>query len=99
MFKTQIHILKSRLLFGILLMSASNPDVNTISAAPATPADRAHALEVIRNKHDLPALAMVVVKDGQICDRAAVGVRRSDLLDIVASGRQYSPAVNEDSIS
>jgi len=24
---------------------------------------------------------------------------RSDLLDIVASGRQYSPAVNEDSIS
>ena len=28
MFKTQIHILKSRLLFGILLMSASTPDVN-----------------------------------------------------------------------
>lgn len=35
------------------------------------------ALEVIRKKHDLPALAAVVVKDGQICDRVAVGVRKS----------------------
>lgn len=34
-------------------------------------------LEAIRKKHSLPALAMVVVKDGQICDRAAVGVRKS----------------------
>ena len=32
--------------------------------------------EAIRKKHDLPALAVVVVKDGQICDRAAVGVRK-----------------------
>jgi CubicO group peptidase (beta-lactamase class C family) len=34
-------------------------------------------LETIRKKHDLPALAVVVVKDGQICDRSAVGVRKS----------------------
>jgi len=34
------------------------------------------SLEAIRKKHDLPALALVVVKDGQICDRAAVGVRK-----------------------
>jgi len=34
-------------------------------------------LEAIRKKHDLPALAVVVVKDGQICRRAAVGVRKS----------------------
>jgi CubicO group peptidase (beta-lactamase class C family) len=33
-------------------------------------------LETIRKKHELPALAMVVVKDGKICDRAAVGVRK-----------------------
>ena len=32
--------------------------------------------ESIRKKHDLPALAAVVVKDGRICDRIAVGVRR-----------------------
>ena len=47
-----------------------------MSAAPSTHADSAHALEVIRKKHDLPALAVVVVKDGRICDRAAVGVRK-----------------------
>jgi CubicO group peptidase (beta-lactamase class C family) len=34
------------------------------------------SLEAIRKKHDLPALAVVVVKDGQICDRDAVGVRK-----------------------
>jgi CubicO group peptidase (beta-lactamase class C family) len=50
--------------------------VLTASAAPSTPANSAQALEVIRKKHDLPALAVVVVKDGQICDRAAVGVRK-----------------------
>ena len=33
-------------------------------------------LEGIRKKHDLPALAAVVVKDGRICGRAAVGVRK-----------------------
>jgi len=33
-------------------------------------------LESIRKKHDLPALAVAVVKDGKICDRAAVGVRK-----------------------
>ena len=27
-------------------------------------------------KYDLPALWVVVVKDGKICDRAAVGVRK-----------------------
>ena len=34
------------------------------------------AFESIRKKHDLPALAVVVVKDGQICDRVAVGIRK-----------------------
>ena len=33
-------------------------------------------LEVIRKKHDLPALTVVVTQNGQICDRAAVGVRK-----------------------
>jgi CubicO group peptidase (beta-lactamase class C family) len=41
------------------------------------PPDTAQALEVLRKKHNLPALAVVVVKDGRICDRAAVGVRKN----------------------
>lgn len=39
-------------------------------------ADTTQKLEAIRKQHDLPALAVVVVKDGKICDRAAVGVRK-----------------------
>ena len=65
-----------RLLFGILLVSASTTYVLTVTAAPSMPSDTAQSLEVIRKKHDLPALAVVVVKDGRICDRAAVGVRK-----------------------
>jgi len=35
-----------------------------------------HILETFRKKFDFPALAVVVVKDGKIYDRAAVGVRK-----------------------
>ena len=38
--------------------------------------DITQAIEAIRKNHDLPALAVVVTKDGQICDRVAVGVRK-----------------------
>jgi CubicO group peptidase (beta-lactamase class C family) len=38
--------------------------------------DTAQILEPIRKKHNLPALAVAVAKDGKICDRAAVGVRK-----------------------
>jgi CubicO group peptidase (beta-lactamase class C family) len=48
----------------------------TASAATAQPTNAASALEAIRKKHDLPALAVIVVKDGKICDRAAVGLRK-----------------------
>lgn len=44
--------------------------------APTTSADTAQMLEAFRKKYDLPALAIIVVKDGRICDRAAVGVRK-----------------------
>jgi CubicO group peptidase (beta-lactamase class C family) len=66
----------NRLLFGILLGSVSTACIFSVSAAPSMPGNSAQALEVIRKKHDLPALAVVVVKDGRICDRAAVGVRK-----------------------
>ena len=45
-----------------------------VGAAPAVVT--AQTLEDIRKKHDLPALAAVVVKDGAICERLAVGVRK-----------------------
>jgi CubicO group peptidase (beta-lactamase class C family) len=38
--------------------------------------DTSQILETFRKKFDFPALAVVVVKDGKICDRAAVGVRK-----------------------
>jgi CubicO group peptidase (beta-lactamase class C family) len=44
-----------------------------IVSAPAAPDP---SLETIRKKYDLPALAIVVVKDGQIRERSAVGVRK-----------------------
>ena len=76
MFTTHIQTMTDRLLFGILLGSVSMATVLTVTAAPSTPADTTQSLEAIRKKHDLPALAVVVVKDGRICDRAAVGVRK-----------------------
>ncbi|MGO8925644.1 MAG: serine hydrolase domain-containing protein [Limisphaerales bacterium] len=68
--------MNNRLLFGVLLVSASTVCVLSALAASSTPADSAQTLEAIRKQHDLPALAVVVVKEGRICDRAAVGVRK-----------------------
>ena len=68
--------MKNKLLLGIPLVSALTVCVVNLSAAPTASNDMTQALEVIRKKHDLPALAVVVVKDGQICDRIAVGVRK-----------------------
>jgi len=50
--------------------------ISPIALAGATSPDTTELLETIRKKHNLPALAVVVVKDGQICDRAAIGVRK-----------------------
>ena len=61
----------------IILFSLLSASATAASAATSTPADTTQALEVIRKKHNLPALAVVVVKDGKIFDRAAVGVRKS----------------------
>ena len=45
-------------------------------AGTASPESTSRLLEEIRKTYDFPALAVVVVKDGRICDRAAVGVRK-----------------------
>jgi len=44
-------------------------------AAPL-PADTKEALEVVRSRHELPALAVAVLDHGKVIDRAAVGVRK-----------------------
>jgi len=41
------------------------------------PASTIQVLESVREKHKIPGIAVVVVKDGQICDRAAAGIRKS----------------------
>jgi CubicO group peptidase (beta-lactamase class C family) len=57
---------------GALVSVLMLPNVSLASSLDATAA----TLETIRKKHDLPALAVAVVKDGKICDHAAVGVRK-----------------------
>ena len=49
---------------------------NALSADTTPPADTATTLENLRKQHELPALAVVVLKDGKVCDRTAVGVRK-----------------------
>ena len=61
---------------GILLFAALAACAVAAETASSPPADTAQTLEVIRKKYDFPALAVVVVKDGKICDRAAVGIRK-----------------------
>ena len=54
------------LLFFATKMHAQNAGANNTSTM----------LESLRKQYDLPALAVVVTKDGRICERAAVGVRK-----------------------
>src|SRR5580693_6771671 len=61
---------KLMLSISVVVASAS------VAMAAAETKSTTETIEAIRKKHDLPALAVVVVKDGRICDRAAVGVRK-----------------------
>ncbi len=67
-------LLVAGLTAGVILAAAppaANPAPNPASNAAPNP-----ALEAIRKKYDLPALALVVMQDGRICERGAVGVRK-----------------------
>jgi CubicO group peptidase (beta-lactamase class C family) len=68
--------MKIEMMVGILLVSACTMFMATASGATPVSGDTAQALEGIRKKYGFPALAVVVVKDGVICDRAAVGIRK-----------------------
>lgn len=71
--------MKARTGFHAILLaglSLSGPVLAQAAASPLSSADTAQALERIRAKYSLPALAVAVVKDGAVCDSAAVGVRK-----------------------
>ena len=51
----------------------AQPFLKTNSVASSAPATR---IEAICAEQKVPALAVVVTKDGQICDRAAAGIRK-----------------------
>jgi CubicO group peptidase (beta-lactamase class C family) len=56
---------------------AAEPGATNESAAASASTETAAKIEAIRKKYGFPALAVVVVKDGEICARAAVGVRKN----------------------
>jgi CubicO group peptidase (beta-lactamase class C family) len=68
--------MKIKTQLAILLVSVLTSGVTSGIAETITNTDISQAIETIRKKHDLPALAVVVVKDGAICDRVVVGVRK-----------------------
>jgi D-alanyl-D-alanine carboxypeptidase len=63
-------------LFAMVLAARAAQSATNNSAETWPSSDTAAKLEAIRAKYNFPALAVVVVKDGTICDRAAVGVRK-----------------------
>jgi CubicO group peptidase (beta-lactamase class C family) len=66
----KITILSTVLLVSVFATGAISAAVSPTNDAPND------SLEAIRKKYDLPALAIVVVKDGQIRERGAAGVRK-----------------------
>ncbi len=67
--KNQIRFGLWQILFFVVLAITTFADASQTN-------DTTQTVETIRKKYDLPALSVVVVKDGQICDRAATGVRK-----------------------
>jgi CubicO group peptidase (beta-lactamase class C family) len=68
--------MKTKILLTLVLISGLY--ILSASAAPPASDDMTQTLETIREKYNLPALAVVVVTNGAICDRIAVGVRKWD---------------------
>jgi CubicO group peptidase (beta-lactamase class C family) len=66
---------KTKKPLGPLLLVAAVSSIAIIAHA-ATKDKPFAGIGAICKKYNLPALAVVVVKDGRICDRAAVGVRK-----------------------
>jgi CubicO group peptidase (beta-lactamase class C family) len=74
--ETKNPTMKITILLSVLLVALLTAGVLIASNTTVSNDAPNQSLETIRKKYDLPALAVVVVKDGQICDRIAVGVRK-----------------------
>ena len=74
--ETKNQIMKATIILTILLLAVLAVGALVASVPPPATGTPDQLLEGIRKQYDLPALAVVVVKDGQICDRRAVGVRK-----------------------
>ena len=61
--------MKNKILSKIMLVSALTACAFTLRAASLESNDMTQAIEAIRKKRNLPALAVIVVKDGTVCDR------------------------------
>ena len=57
--------------------------------AQSLPAGTPQALQAVCKKYNLPALAVVVVRGGKICDHAAVGVRKLGDPTLVTTNDQW----------
>ena len=69
--------MKRKIIVFLSLAAALLTRVYGQPAAPAPVVDANQTLEAIRKQYSLPALAVAVTLNGQICDRAAVGVRKA----------------------
>jgi len=74
--ETKNQTMNSTIILTLLLLALLAIGVVFAAAPASSPGLPLQSLAAICKKHDLPALAVVVVKDGQICDRAAAGVRK-----------------------
>ncbi|MDR3456938.1 MAG: serine hydrolase [Verrucomicrobiae bacterium] len=68
--------MKTTIILTIILLAVLAIGIVMAAVPPSASTTPDQPLEAIRKQHDLPALAVVVVKDGQICDRAVAGVRK-----------------------
>jgi CubicO group peptidase (beta-lactamase class C family) len=74
---------------ALLLMVMISGGCARKEAFPDTSGSTAKLLEKVRKRHKFPALGVVVVKDGKICDLGAVGVRKKGAPELVTTNDQF----------
>ncbi len=75
--RVSTHRVWNSVRLATVALSTVLPGALGAQAAAGAQADTPQILKNIQRKYNFPALAVVVVKDGKICDRAAVGVRKA----------------------
>jgi CubicO group peptidase (beta-lactamase class C family) len=75
--------------FVLLLVAAISSGCAGARTDETPPDDTPQFLERVRKKYKFPALAVVVVKDGKVCERGAVGVRKQGAPELVTTNDQF----------